>query len=644
MANPTVKIPDLARELRVRTSDIQKALAEMGVQVRNMNAALDPKLVNRLRERFRSNGGGTAPPKQAPQRRTVEVYDGILVRDLAEKLSVSSAELLKALLKQGVLANVNYPLPASTAADLARMFGASVTEVQEEEETEIIKPTTSKGTAPRPPVVTIMGHVDHGKTTLLDAIRQSKIVEQEHGGITQHIGAYQVEVDGRKITFLDTPGHEAFTAMRARGARVTDIAVLVVAADDGVMPQTVEAINHARAADVPILVAVNKIDKPGADPERTRQQLTEYNLVPEEWGGDTVFVDVSAKTRQGLDDLLTAILVMAEELDLRADPYSKATGVVIEARLERGRGPVATLLVQNGTLKASDVIVAGTTYGRIKAMMDDRGRRVPKAGPATPVEIFGLSDVPQAGDKFEVCRDEATARQIAMARLNRLREEELGRGQPAKPASIHELIQQGETLNVVLKGDVQGSVEAAQQSILKLATDEVHIRIMHSGVGNISESDILLASASNAIVIGFNVRIEPDAKKVAEAEGVDCRVYRIIYDLINDIKAAIAGMLEPVQEEVKLGTAEVRATFKTPRGIVAGCYITDGRVVRGADVRVIRNKQVIFTGKISSLRHVKEDVRELPAGFECGLMVEGFNDFAEGDILEVFEIQERSRT
>ncbi|MGC8834407.1 MAG: translation initiation factor IF-2, partial [Armatimonadota bacterium] len=375
-----------------------------------------------------------------------------------------------------------------------------------------------------------------------------------------------------------------------------------------------------------------------------RQQLTEYNLVPEEWGGDTVFVDISAKTRQGLDDLLTAILVMAEELDLRADPYSKATGVVIEARLERGRGPVATVLVQNGTLKASDTIVAGTTYGRIKAMMDDRGRRVPKAGPATPVEIFGLSDVPQAGDKFEVCRDEATARQIAMARLERLREKELGKGLPPKPTGIHDLIQQGETLNIVLKGDVQGSVEAAQQSILKLATDEVPIKIIHSGVGNISESDILLASASKAIVIGFNVRIEPDAKRAAEAEGVDCRVYRIIYELINDIKAAITGMLEPVQEEVKLGTAEVRATFKTPRGIVAGCYITDGRMVRGADVRVIRNKQVIFTGKISSLRHVKEDVRELPAGFECGLMIEGFNEFTEGDILEVFETQERSRT
>jgi translation initiation factor IF-2 len=646
----TIRILDLARELHVRNADVQRALSDLGVTVRNPNAPLDPKVVAKVRDRLRPNGGPSQArqPQQPAQRRTVELYDGILIRDLAERLSTSPVEVQRNLLRQGIMANLNQPLTLDVATKLAASMGFEVKAPSEDEAsaaTPVRTPTTSKGTAPRPPVVTIMGHVDHGKTTLLDAIRHSRITDQEYGGITQHIGAYQVDVDGRKITFLDTPGHEAFTAMRARGAKITDIAILVVAADDGIMPQTIEAIDHAKAAGVPILVAINKIDKPDANPERTRQQLTEHDLVPEEWGGKTVCVDVSAKTRQGLDDLLTAILVMAEELNLRADPYSKATGVVVEAQMDRGRGPVATVLVQNGTLKAGDVVVAGTCYGRIKAMVDDRGRRVPKAGPATPVEISGLNDVPQAGDKFEVCRDERTARQLAAARQSRQRDDDL---RARQRVSLHELYSQlkdgtMKDLNIVLKGDVQGSVEAVRQSLIPLSNEEVRVNVVHSGVGPVSESDVLLASASNAIVIGFNVRVEPDAKRAAEQDGVDIRVYKVIYELINDIKAAMTGMLAPVFEEVKLGTMEVRATFRTPRGVVAGCYITEGRVVRGADVRVIRAKQVIFTGKISSLRHVKEDVRELAAGFECGVMIDGFNGFMEGDILQVFTIEEKSR-
>ncbi|MGQ9524482.1 MAG: translation initiation factor IF-2 [Armatimonadota bacterium] len=640
MANGGIRIPDLARELRVRVADIERALADMGVRVRGPNSVLDVRLATRVRERLRANGGPTQRSRPAQQRREVELFDGITVRELADKLSVGTAEVQKALLSRGILAPLNHQLSYAEAADLARGMGYTVKEQTEESETEAARAATrSKGTAPRPPVVTIMGHVDHGKTTLLDAIRKSRIAEQEYGGITQHIGAYQVEVDGRKITFLDTPGHEAFTAMRARGAQVTDIAVLVVAADDGIMPQTEEAIAHARAAGVPILVAINKIDKPDANPERTRQQLAEHGLVPEEWGGDTVCVDVSAKAKIGLDDLLTAILVLAEELDLRADPYTKATGVVIEAQLDRGRGPVATVLVQNGTLKAGEAVVVGTTCGRIRAMVDDRGQRVAKAGPSTPVEISGLSDVPQAGDKLEVCRDETEARQIAAARASRQGTAE------GQRAAVSELIRSGEmkTLNIVLKGDVQGSVEAVQQALMKLSTEDVKINILHKGVGNISENDVLLASASQAMVVGFNVRIDPDAKRAAEADGVDCRAYRVIYDLANDVRAALSGMLEPVFEEVKLGSAEVRATFRTPRGIVAGCYIKDGRMVRGADVRVIRGKQELFTGRITSLRHVKEDVRELPAGYECGIMIDGFNGFEQGDILEAFSVQEKAQ-
>lgn len=640
MAN--LRVYELARELRMRNSDLMRMLSDLGVRVRNQSALLDPKISQQIRDRYRSMN---ARENRGP-RRTVQLYDGILIREMAELLGLPAADIQKTLLRQGVLANLNQPLTYDMATKVANALGFDVgaETITQKAATEGVG-TSKAGSAPRPPVVTIMGHVDHGKTTLLDAIRRSKVTESEFGGITQHIGAYQVEVDGKKITFLDTPGHEAFTAMRARGAQVTDIAILVVAADDGIMPQTVEAIDHAKAAGVPILVAINKIDLPDADPQRPRQQITEHGLVPEEWGGDTVCVDLSAKKGQGLDDLLTAILVMADELDLKADPYTKAIGSVIEAEMDRGRGPVATLLVQNGTLKAADSILAGTSFGRIKAMVDDLGHRVAKAGPATPVEVSGLSSVPQAGDRFEVVRDEKLARQMATANEQHQRQDSLTNRQRVSLQGLYAQLQEGSVkdLNIVVKGDVQGSVEALIGSLQQLSGEEVRVSIVHSGVGPVSESDMLLAAASNAIVIGFNVRVEPEARRAAEEDGVDCRVYKVIYEVINDVRSAMTGMLEPVFEEVKLGTALVRATFRTPRGVVAGSYITDGRILRNAEIRVLRDSKVLFSGKIGSLRHVKDDVRELAAGFECGIMIDGFNDFEPEDALECFTMQEKSR-
>ncbi len=625
--------------------EVLQTLSDIGVKVRDRNDAIDEKIAQRIRGKMRSNGS----PRQRRETpggvtKIVTLPDQLLIRDLAQLLEVPPQDIQKyLLLERKMLVNLNQPIDRAIAREVAERFGFTVEEPERPAVVVETPKAETKGTASRPPVVTIMGHVDHGKTTLLDAIRHSRITEEEFGGITQHIGAYQVEVDGRKITFLDTPGHAAFTAMRARGAQVTDIAVLVVAADDGVMPQTIEAINHARVAGVPIIVAVNKVDKPDANPLRTREQLAEQGLVPEEWGGDTICVDISAKEGRGLDDLLTAILVLAEELNLRADPYAKASGVVIEAELERGRGPVATVLVQNGTLRTGDVVVAGTTYGRIRSMVDDHGRKVNKAGPSTPVEISGLSEVPHAGDRFEVVADEKQARAIVEQRLEESKAKTQSR---VTLLDFHAQRASGQVkdLPLIVKGDVQGSVEAVCQALEKLSNPEVRIIIIHAGVGPISESDVLLASASNAIIIGFNVRVEPDARRAAENEGVDIRTYRIIYDLINDVSAAINGLLQPVYQEVVVGTAQVRAIFKTSRGIVAGCYITNGRISRGSDVRVIRNGQTIYTGRIASLRHLKEDVRELPAGFECGILLENFNEVKEGDIIECFTVEEVRRS
>jgi translation initiation factor IF-2 len=496
---------------------------------------------------------------------------------------------------------------------------------------------------PRPPVVTIMGHVDHGKTTLLDAIRQTRVAEGEAGGITQHIGAYTVTVRGKQVTFLDTPGHEAFTAMRARGAKVTDIVVLVVAADDGVMPQTIEAIHHAQAANVPIIVAINKIDKPGANPERVKHALAEHQLIPEAWGGQTIFVEVSAKQKTGIETLLEMILLQAEILELKADPTRPAKGTVIEARLDRGRGPVATVLVQNGTLRVGDAFVVGAMSGRVRALSNDRGERVKEAGPSTPVEVVGLPSVPAAGDQFVVVKDERIAREIAEARAEKQKAAEVTTG-PVK-LSLDDLfarIKEGEVkeLAVIIKADVQGSAEALRGAVEKLSTDAVKLRVIHSGVGAITETDIMLASASRAIVMGFNIRPEPKAATLAEREGIDVRLYTVIYDAIEDIKAAMAGLLEPTLKERVLGRAEVRRIFNIPKtGIVAGCYVTEGVIQRsGTHVRVLRDNVPIYQGKLGSLRRFKDDVKEVQQGYECGVSIENFGDIKVGDILEVFVV------
>ncbi|MCG0277262.1 MAG: translation initiation factor IF-2 [Thermanaeromonas sp.] len=584
------------------------------------------------------------PPKVVPH---VVLTGPLTVQELAKKLNKTVAEVIKKLMSLGVMATINQELDVDTAAIAAQELGAEVEIKIERPITELPDvpddPATLK---PRPPVVTVMGHVDHGKTSLLDAIRHTNVTATEAGGITQHIGAYQVAVDGRKITFLDTPGHEAFTAMRARGAQVTDIAILVVAADDGVMPQTVEAINHAKAANVPIIVAINKIDKPDANPERVKQQLTEYELVPEEWGGDTIMVPVSALKKQGIDQLLEMILLVADLQELKANPDRPARGVVIEAKLDRGRGPVATVLVQKGTLRVGDVLVAGSVYGRVRAMIDDRGNRVQEAPPSTPVEILGLNDVPEAGDIFQVVEDEKLARQVAEERLMEKRQKEL---QATAKTSLDEIFKQMEAgqlkeLKIILKADVQGSVEALRYSLERISTEEVKVNIIHSGVGAITETDVMLAAASKAIIIGFQVRPDANARKAAEGTGVEIRLYRVIYEVLDDIKAAMAGLLEPEKREVFLGRAEIRATFKVPKvGTVAGCYVTEGKIVNRALARLVRDGVVIYEGRIASLKRFKDDVREVAQGFECGVGLEKFNDIKEGDIIEVYTIEEVRR-
>jgi translation initiation factor IF-2 len=483
-----------------------------------------------------------------------------------------------------------------------------------------------------------MGHVDHGKTSLLDAIRKANVTASEAGGITQHIGAYQVTINGKKIVFLDTPGHEAFTEMRARGAKVTDVAVLVVAADDGVMPQTIEAINHAKAANIPIIVAINKIDKPNANPDRVKQQLSEYGLIPEDWGGDTVCVPVSAINKKGINTLLEMILLVAEMCELKANPKTNAVGTIIEAKLDKGRGPVATVIVQKGTLYIGDAIVAGTAYGRVRAMIDDKGKRLKEAGPSVPVEVLGLSDVPNAGDLLYTVKDEKLARQIAEKRKEKQKESELKQAnQKVTLDKLFQKIQKGEVkeLNIIIKGDVQGSVEALIRALEKLSYDKVKVKVIHGAVGSVTESDVMLASASNAIIIGFNVRPEPNAKKIAEKEKVDIRTYRVIYNVIDDIELAMKGMLEPSFREAVIGRAEVRATFKVPGvGIVAGCYVLEGQITRNSLIRVIRDGIIVYEGKLDSLKRFKDDVKEVNEGYECGIGLEKFNDIKEGDILE----------
>ena len=582
--------------------------------------------------------------------RTMEIPETLTVKELAEKIGKSGAEIVKCLMKKGIMAAINQTVDFDTAVSVGEEYNVIFEpEVekdifeeafkQEEEDESVLEP--------RPPVVVVMGHVDHGKTSLLDAIRHSHVTSREAGGITQHIGAYTVEINGSPITFLDTPGHEAFTAMRLRGAMITDIAVLVVAADDGVMPQTIEAINHAKAAGVEVIVAINKIDKPSANPDRVKQELVEYGLVAEDWGGETICVPVSAQTKEGIDTLLEMIILTAEMKELKANPNKPARGAIIEAQLDKGRGPVATVLVQEGTLNVGDPIVAGAAYGKIRAMMDDKGRRVKKAGPSKPVEILGLSEVPAAGETFYVAANEKQARQLAESVIAKSRKDML-KDTPQK-VSLDDLfnqIQSGNVkeLNIVVKADVQGSVEAVKQSLEKLSNDEVRIRIIHGGVGAITESDVMLATASNAIIIGFNVRPEPSAKAFADEEKVDVRLYRVIYNAIEDITAAMKGMLDPVYEEKVIGHAEVRQLFKASGvGVIAGSYVLDGKFQRNAQARILRDNIVVYEGEIESLKRFKDDVKEVNTGYECGLVFKKFNDIKEGDIVEAFIMVEVPR-
>ncbi len=588
------------------------------------------------------------PPKEfAEVKHHVVIEESITVQDLAHQLSKKSAEVIMKLMSMGVMATINQELDVDTATIIAEEFGATVeVKVTKEEELLVDIPDDPADLLTRPPVVTIMGHVDHGKTSLLDKIRSSNVTASEAGGITQHIGAYQVEINGQKITFLDTPGHEAFTAMRARGAQVTDIAILVVAADDGVMPQTIEAIDHAKAAEVPIIVAINKIDKPSAEPDKIKQELTNYGLVAEDWGGDAIMVPVSAKSGQGINELLEMILLVAEVQELKANPKRNAKGKVVESKLDRGRGPVATLLVQTGTLHVGDFLIVGTTQGRIRAMFDYKGKAVKMAPPSMPVEILGLSEVPEAGDDFIAVDNEKLAKQVAEKRQKEKHLQEISRNMKVSLEDIFAQIKEGEIkdLNIVLKADVQGSIEAIRQSLEKLSNDEVRVNIIRTAVGGIKEADVMLAAASNAIIIGFNVRPDSNAKKLSEKENVEVKTYRVIYDAIEDVRAALSGMLAPEIKEVELGQAEVRNTFKVPKvGTIAGCYVTEGKITRNAKLRVVRDGVVILDGEIASLRRFKDDVKEVAAGYECGIGIDKFNDIKEGDVLEAYTFEEIKR-
>ena len=644
-----IKVFQLAKDLWITTSDLVAVLKDLGVPVTGGSDEIDTSTADTVREMLAQDKDLVA------QAKTVEIPQSLTVREFAETMGMAPADIQKRLVEMGILASVNQQIGADVAAKVAEKWGYTV-KVTATQKAREVKPAKLQAQpkskhpskmVPRPPVITVMGHVDHGKTTLLDAIRRTNVTEQEFGGITQHIGAYQVEWKGKKITFIDTPGHAAFTAMRARGASVTDIAVLVVAADDAVMPQTVEAIDHARAAEVPIIVAINKIDKDDANVERTMQQLSEHNLMAEEWGGDTITIKMSAKKGEGIDELLEMILLVAEMADLHAEASaSKVSGSVIEAKVDRGRGPVATVLIQRGTLKIGTPVVAGEAFGKVKAMFDDNGERITKAGPATPVELVGLSTTPQAGDKLESAKDEREARAIAEKRALESRDERMAASTKITLEDLYKQIQDGviRKLKVVLKADVQGSEEVVRHSLIGIEHEEVKVEIIHSSVGNINESDILLASASGAIVIGFNVKVDAQTIKMAEANHVEIRTYNVIYELTKEVRAAMSGLLEPTIEEEKLGEAEVRATFKIPSiGFIAGCMVTAGRVVRNEQVRVKRDGKIIHEGKLDALKHLKDEAREMAQGFECGIHSSGFSDYQEGDIIECYTLKKIAR-
>ena len=573
-------------------------------------------------------------------KRVIRIEDVIVVGEMAKRMGIKANEIIKKLMTMGVMATVNQTLDADTASLIASEFDYEVENVAYDVDAVLKrKKDKPKDLAPRPPVVTIMGHVDHGKTLLLDAIRQSNIVEAEAGAITQHIGAYDVELDDVHVVFIDTPGHEAFTALRARGAKVTDIVILVVAADDGVMPQTLEAIDHARAANVPIIVGINKIDKSNANPDRVRQSLAEVGLAPEEWGGSTLFAEISAKKKTGIKELLELILLQAELLELKVNPGKGARGIVIESKLDSGRGPVATVLVQEGTLKNGDFFVAGTHYGRVRAMINDMGRKIPAAGPSVPVEVIGASGVPEAGEPFVVVDNERIAKEVVSTRQNQQREKELSQLSTVSLEDLYDRMQKGEVkeLNVIIKADVQGSIEAVRESLMKLSTDAVQVNVIHGGVGAVTESDINLASASNAIIVGFNVRPGIKAMAMADQQGVDIRTYSVIYDAIDDVKKAMEGLLEPVYTEKVIGQAEVLQLFSVPKfGVVAGSHVTNGKIVRGVNARVLRDNVVIYDSTIDSLKHYKENVKECQEGLDCGIKIENFNDIKLGDVIEAY--------
>jgi translation initiation factor IF-2 len=678
-----IRIYELAKELGLESKVVVDFLHDLGADVSNHMSTIEPDIANMLREHYapedetphlipdndddsrvvkvkkrsheekketapmgrgKKKGGEsrttqTRPSSNEKKPKVITLGEQASVNELAQKLGVPGTEVIKQLMRIGIMASLSQSVDYDIAAIVAAEFDATATPEQdlaEEIFAEVCEDPNLQVT--RPPVVTIMGHVDHGKTTLLDSIRKTKVTATEAGGITQHIGAYQVVYNGKPITFLDTPGHEAFTAIRARGAKATDVAVLVVAANDGVMPQTVEALNHAKAANVPIIVAINKTDLHAANPERVKQELTEHGLVVEEWGGDTIAVNVSALHDEGIDELLEMILLVAEVEDLKANPSCPARGTVIDAKLDKGRGPVATVLISSGTLHVGDAFAVGNVCGKVRALINDQGEAIKEAGPSTPVEVLGISDVPEAGDIFVVVKDEQTARQVASIQKEKQRDRDLSRFTRITLDDLFQRIQEGEVkeLNLVIKADVQGSAEAVRASLEKLSTDEVRVNVIHQGVGAISESDVLLATASNAVIIGFNVRPEPNARKASERDGVDIRVYRIIYNLLDDVKAAMAGLLDPEFKEQTLGRAQVRQTFKIPGGVIAGSYVLEGKITRSSEVRVLRDNVIIHEGKISSLKRFKDDVREVTHGYECGIGVERFNDIKDGDVIEAF--------
>ncbi len=618
-------------------------------QIKGQYASRDSRNMHSRDHMMKKRPGGAPKPQQPVQQAPVvrpsrvEVGESINVKDFANLIKREVNEVIKALFMLGVMVTINQDIDFETAELVGTEFDVEVVPLPPEEDpTEIpeVEDDPAKR-VPRPPVITVMGHVDHGKTSLLDAIRKTNVTSREAGGITQHIGAYMVNYQGKKIVFLDTPGHEAFTAMRARGAQVTDVAILVVAADDGVMPQTIEAINHAKAANVPIIVAINKMDRPGANPDHVKQQLAEHELIPEDWGGDTIMVPVSAHQKTGIPELLEMILLVAEMQELKANPNLPAHGTIIEAQLDKGRGPVATVLVQRGTLSIGDTIIAGTAYGKVRAMVNDRGEKVKKALPSTPVEVLGLNEVPMAGDILD-STDEKTARSVAEKRLAKRRSEEMQQNAKVSLDDIFQRIQEGELkeLNIVVKADVQGTIEALKSSLSNIKNDEVKVVVVHSGVGSINESDVMLASAANALIIGFNVRPDANARKTAEAEKVDVRTYRVIYDAINDVEAAIKGMLAPKFKEVIQGRVEVRQLITISKLLIAGCYVLEGKVTNSSKVRVVRDGIVIYEGEIDSLRRFKDDVKEVVAGYECGITLEKFRDLKEGDIFEVYSMEE----